>query len=69
MSYVIRVYRPSKGTSIHENEYVLDEDGNALEFSTARKAINYLADRNYTIADLRKIDFDLEERTKEGVKA
>jgi hypothetical protein len=43
------------------SEYALGEDGKKPGFATAREAINYLADRNWTITDLRGLDFNFEE--------
>jgi hypothetical protein len=43
------------------DEYALDENGKALSFAAVKAAVNYLADRNWTIADLRGLDFNVEE--------
>jgi hypothetical protein len=42
-------------------EYALDDRGNSLCFSTVKEAVNYLADRNWKIEDLREVDFNFEE--------
>jgi hypothetical protein len=44
------------------DDYFLDgEDRKLLEFSSVKEAINYLADHNYTITNLRDLDFNIEE--------
>jgi hypothetical protein len=43
------------------DEYALDGNGKELGFPTVKAAVNYLADRNWTIADLREINFNMEE--------
>lgn len=58
---VVTISRPVNGISINGDEYALDEDGKALAFDTVREAINFLADLNYTIGDLRGLDFNMEE--------
>jgi hypothetical protein len=50
--------------SLVSGRYIIGEDGRALSFTTVREAINYLADRNWTIADLRGVDFNLEEEAE-----
>jgi hypothetical protein len=57
----LTISRPVNGTSFKGDEYALGEDGKALTFDTVRDAINFLVDLNYTIADLRELDFNLEE--------
>lgn len=57
----ITISGPVLRNGVPVNEYALDENGNALAFNTVREAINYLADRNWTIADLRDLDFNVEE--------
>jgi hypothetical protein len=47
--------------SVHGGGYALGEDGKALSFSTVRETVNYLVDRNWTAADLREVDFNIEE--------
>jgi hypothetical protein len=42
------------------DKYALGEDGKALAFGTVKEAINFLADRNWTIWDLREIDWHFE---------
>jgi hypothetical protein len=57
----ITVSCPVNGISINRDEYALDENGKALSFDTVREAVNYLADRNFKLADLRVLDFNIEE--------
>jgi hypothetical protein len=57
----ITISRPVNGISFNGDEYALGEEGKALTFDTVREAINFLADLNYTIADLRELDFNMEE--------
>jgi hypothetical protein len=42
-------------------EFALGQDGKALRFSSVKMAINFLADHNYTIEDLRELEFNVEE--------
>jgi hypothetical protein len=52
--------REERGGVIRD-EYVLGADGRKLVFPAVKAAINYLADRNWTIEDLRKLEFNAEE--------
>jgi hypothetical protein len=58
---VITVSRPITGV-VNRDEYITAGGGKAVKFETVKKAINFLADLNYTIADLRELDFNLEEQ-------
>jgi hypothetical protein len=49
----------SPASSPGNQEYILGENGKELCFSTVQEAINYLADRNYTLNDLRRLNFNL----------
>jgi hypothetical protein len=42
-------------------EYALDEDGKPLVFESVRDGVNFLADRNWGIEDLRTLDWHVEE--------
>jgi hypothetical protein len=57
----ITVSRPINGMGINGDEFILGEDGNALEFDTVKEAVNFLADNNFTINDLRRMDFNVEK--------
>jgi hypothetical protein len=57
----ITVSRPVNGIPGKYNEYVLGIDGTPLVFTTVHEAVNYLADRNWTIDDLREADFNMEQ--------
>jgi hypothetical protein len=57
----ITISRPINGISINGDEYALDENGNALAFDTVKEAVNFLADNNFTINDLREMDFNIEK--------
>jgi hypothetical protein len=57
----ITISRPIEGISLNGREYALGDDGKALAFTSVQEAINFLADRNYTIDDLRELDFSAEE--------
>jgi hypothetical protein len=61
----ITISAPINGISLNGDEYALDEDGKALAFDTVKEAINFLADRNWDIEDLRKLDFNVEETEHE----
>jgi excisionase family DNA binding protein len=43
----------------NEDEYILGENGKALSFTTVKEAINFLADHNYTLNDLRRLEFNI----------
>jgi hypothetical protein len=49
------------GKAFNENEYAMGPDGKPLRFASAREAVNFLADHNYTIEDLREMDFNVKE--------
>jgi excisionase family DNA binding protein len=53
----ITVSRPANSSG--GQEYILGENGKALSFSTVKEAVNYLADRNYTLNDLRGLNFNV----------
>jgi hypothetical protein len=57
----ITISRPANSINVSGDKYVLGEDGKPLSFATVKEAVNYLADRNYTMANLREIDFTIEE--------
>jgi hypothetical protein len=57
----ITISRPVNGVSLNGGEYALGGDGKALSFASVREAVNYLADRNWEAADLREVDFNVEE--------
>jgi hypothetical protein len=57
----ITISQPINGISLNGDEYLLDESGEALVFETMKEAVNFLADRNLTIDDLRELDFNVEE--------
>jgi hypothetical protein len=59
MRVTISVLEESGG--IVWERYALDENGDVLRFKSIRAAINYLADRNWTIEDLRNVNFNMEE--------
>jgi hypothetical protein len=61
VSCVITVSRPVNGVGVSADEYLTAEGGETVRFETVKKAINFLADRNYAIAELRELDFNLEE--------
>jgi hypothetical protein len=60
----ITISLPINGISINGDEYALGEDGEALAFDTVKEAVNFLADRNWTIEDLRSLDWHIEEETE-----
>jgi hypothetical protein len=62
----ITVSRPINGISINRDEYLLDDDGKELSFASVREAVNFLADHNFTIGDLRELDFNLEAGSAGG---
>jgi hypothetical protein len=62
----ITVSRPMNGISINGDEYLLDDDGKELSFASVREAVNFLADHNFTIGDLRELDFNLEAGSAGG---
>jgi excisionase family DNA binding protein len=64
----ITVSRPVNGRNGGGNEYIIGENGKELYFSTVREAVNYLADHNYTLQDLRMLNFNL-GRGKADAKA
>jgi hypothetical protein len=47
------------------DEYAIGEDGKPLGFPSVREAVNFLADRNWTLADLRELNFNYEKRRNE----
>jgi hypothetical protein len=53
------ISRPIGGTD--GGEYLLDEFGKLLEFETVKDAIQFFAERNFTITDLLDFDFHFEE--------
>jgi hypothetical protein len=59
---LITISRPINGISINGDEYALAEDGKPLEFGTVREAVNFLADRNWTLEDLRGVNWHFEEQ-------
>jgi hypothetical protein len=60
----VTISRPvNAGGYAPRNRYITDENGKALEAGSVKEAINFLADRNYTINDLREVDFHVEEET------
>ena len=63
----ITISRPVNGIRVNDDEYVLDDEyvtdetGRPLEFETVKEAIRFFAERNYTIADLLEMDFNIKE--------
>jgi hypothetical protein len=57
----ITISRPVNGISLNGDEDLLDEEGKLIAFDAVREAVNFLADRNCTIGDLRELDFNMEE--------
>jgi hypothetical protein len=57
----ITISRPINGISVNGDEYAVGEDGKALAFDTVKEAINFLADHDCMIEDLRELDFNIEE--------
>jgi excisionase family DNA binding protein len=53
----ITISRPANSSGGHE--YILGENGKVLSFSSVKEAINYLADHNYTLNDLRLLHFNV----------
>ena len=43
------------------NVSILGEDNTPALFKTVKDAINYLANRNYTLQEIRELDFNFEE--------
>jgi hypothetical protein len=58
----VRVYITSvvERNGLLWTDYAMGEDGKKLSFPTVRDAIIFLVDRNWTIKDLRKLDFNFE---------
>ena len=61
MTYRVTISRPVSVPGIGSDEYLLNGDGKALSFSMIKEALIYLARRNWTIADLTLLDFNIEE--------
>jgi hypothetical protein len=57
----ITISRPVNGISLNGDEYLMDAGGNAMTFDTVRGAVNFLADRNWTLADICGLDFEITE--------
>jgi hypothetical protein len=57
----ITISRLINGISINGEEYALGADGKALAFGTVKEAINFFANHNYAIDDLRELDWHFEE--------
>jgi hypothetical protein len=57
----ITISLPVNGIPLNGGEYALGEDGKALAFDTVKEAINFLADRNWAISDVRGLDWNIEE--------
>jgi excisionase family DNA binding protein len=53
----ITVSRPANSSGGHG--YIIGENGKELCFSTVQEAINFLADHNYTLNDLRILNFNV----------
>jgi hypothetical protein len=61
----ITISRPVMGINGRQNEPIVGLDGKELSFPTVKETINFLADRNCTIEDLRELDFDIEAEKDE----
>jgi hypothetical protein len=61
----ITISRPIGGLSINGDEFLLDESGELLEFETVHEALQFFADRTFTITDLLDFDFHFEEEEPE----
>jgi hypothetical protein len=59
----ITVSRAINGISINGDEYVLDDDGLVMAFESVSEWINFLANRSWTIEDLRELHWHFEEAT------
>jgi hypothetical protein len=57
----ITVSRSINGISINGDEYLLDEEGELLEFETVEEAVQFFAERNFDITDLLSLSFHIEE--------
>jgi hypothetical protein len=55
------VSRPINGITINGDEYLLDERGEVLRFSTVKESLKYFMARNYGLRDLITFDFNIEE--------
>jgi hypothetical protein len=62
----ITVSRPVDRRGLLWEEVLLGDDGKPLSFTAAREGINYLADRNFTIENLRELDWNIEEEADAG---
>jgi hypothetical protein len=65
----VTISRPVNGISANGDEYALDEAGELLEFGSVKEAVNFLADLNYTIKELRELDFNIEREGEEEARS
>ena len=63
--YQITVSKPINGIGFNGREYLFGEDNKPLFFDSINVMLQYLADRNFTLAELLYFDFNIKEAASE----